>query len=283
MSTRLPAPSTIVLCAALAAAGCIEERCRENRDCPGQRLCNAETGDCYYECHEDADCGGDRWFYCEDHTCRFRCEAESLVCPDDMASVCGSFCIDVYEASRPDADATSGGTDESRATSREGVLPWRYEEGSGLEVTHEIARAACEAAGKRLCTVQEWEATCAGLSGSAYVYGDEYDPATCNSTDTFCDEVGCDVYPFCYRDCDPDFRLVPTGSFPDCANLFGVYDLAGNLWEAVDATDGQDHFRGGAYNCGDPPLAHSCGYDGLSAFFVPFVKGFRCCADGERP
>jgi hypothetical protein len=38
-------------------------------------------------------------------------------CPDDMVNVESLFCIDIYEASRPDATATSAGTDSSRAES----------------------------------------------------------------------------------------------------------------------------------------------------------------------
>ena len=33
----------------------------------------------------------------------------------------------------------------------------------------------------------------------------------------------------------------------------------------------------------DPHHVAEGGHHGISAFFVPFVKGFRCCADGERP
>lgn len=275
MSRRIPPglPAGL-LCAALLA-GCIEQRCREHRDCPGERLCNTGTGECYYECHEDADCGGETWFYCESHTCHFRCEAQSLTCPGDMVSICGSFCIDVHEASRPDADGESAGTDGSMATSRPGVIPWTSEVLTAAE-----AGAACEAAGKRLCTAQEWEAACAGTSGHVYTYGDEYDPLTCNSRDSTCDPA-CGVYPECYRDCPYHNSIVPTGSFPGCTNDFGVFDMSGNTWEVVQDTDGSDHFRGGAHDCGDPRLAHRCGYDGVAVPGFPATRGFRCCADGD--
>ena len=57
-----------------------------------------------------------------------------------MVKVGDSFCIDTYEASRPDATADSAGTDESLATSRVGVLPWQVAD-------NQTARAACLAAG----------------------------------------------------------------------------------------------------------------------------------------
>ena len=91
------------------------------------------------------------------------------------------------------------------------------------------------------------------------------------------------MYRDCYRDCGSDFHLMPTGSFPDCSNVHGVYDLGGNVWEAVQTGDHNSHFRGGAYNCGDPALAHTCSYDGWAAGTFPNRRGFRCCADGDHP
>jgi hypothetical protein len=265
---------------AFLVTGCADQPCQEDSDCPGSQICDTTTGECEHECTADEDCSP--WTRCIDGTCQEHCVPEELSCPSGMTSVCGGFCMDVWEASRPDATDVDGGSDESMATSRPGVLPWCYEEGSGGVMTHSIAAGACAAAGKRLCTMAEWEATCAELDGRVYVYGDDYDPLTCNSTDTFCDP-DCGIYPLCYQDCFPDFRVMPTGSFPACTNAFGILDLSGNLWEAVSSTDTASHYRGGAYNCGDPTLAHQCGYDGLSSFFAPYVKGFRCCADGERP
>ncbi len=259
----------------LLVAGCtLDERCRENRDCPSPMLCDTVAGECGYECETDEDCEG-VGFSCLDHTCQFDCSDGDLTCPDDMTAICGSFCIDVYEASRPDATETSAGTDSSRAVSRAGVLPWQTETLAPAD-----AAAACAAAGKRLCLMREWEVVCSNVDATAYVYGDEYDPAVCNAIDTHCDP-DCGVYPDCYWDCESDYRVLPTGSMDGCVAEFGVYDLSGNVWEAVQGDDGADHFRGGAFNCGDPALAHSCAYDGVAAGPFPSARGFRCCADGE--
>jgi formylglycine-generating enzyme required for sulfatase activity len=91
-------------------------------------------------------------------------------------------------------------------------------------------------------------------------------------------------YPHCYNQvsnegggpCGAAFRVMPTGSFPDCVNAYGVYDINGNVWEIVDTDDGLEHFRGGAYNCGDSEMLHKCDYD---ATWGPSAKGFRCCKD----
>ncbi len=251
-----------------------DERCSGDQGCSDEPSCDTAAGSCASECEQDSDCGGAP-YRCEDHSCVLRCEDDALECPGGMVSICGSYCIDSYEASRPDATENEAGKDESMATSRPGVLPWQS---AGL--TSAEATAACEAAGKRLCKPKEWEVACGGADERLYCYGDEYDAATCNGIDAWCDK-DCGVYQDCYRDCDSDYQLAPTGSFAGCSNGLGVLDMSGNVWEAVASSDGADHFRGGAYNCGDPGLAHSCSYDGVVAGTFPTVRGFRCCAEGE--
>jgi sulfatase modifying factor 1 len=260
----------------------VVQRCTQDRDCVGGS-CDEATGTCVeHECLEDADCGGFP-FACEDEVCVVDCSDEPRSCPESMVPICGHFCIDTWEASRPDATEASVGTDDSMAVSQPGVLPWY----SSSDLTQQVAATACEAAGKRLCTPQEWELVCATTEDLTYSYGDDYEPATCNGIDTYCD---CDgdgepdgdaVYPHCRQECSTDFHVEPTGSFPACTNVFGVYDINGNVWEVVSTEDGVNHFRGGAYNCSDSEKLHKCAYDGAENGGFPSAKGFRCCADGE--
>ncbi|MFA5138616.1 MAG: SUMF1/EgtB/PvdO family nonheme iron enzyme [Elusimicrobiota bacterium] len=204
-------------------------------------------------------------------------------CPKDMAAVGESFCIDRYEASRPDATGLSGGEDGSRATSRRGVMPW-YVKPMSIAALR-VFDAACRAAGKRLCEREEWLQACAGPRGSIYPFGDRWDREACNSADAFCDDYcaqegisPCGTAEDCgYR--YNSFRIAPTGSFPRCTNGFGLFDLSGNVWEVVpgDAPRGYE-VRGGAFNCARPSerlkCAFSAGWDNLSA-------GFRCCKDRD--
>ena len=73
------------------------------------------------------------------------------------------------------------------------------------------------------------------------------------------------------------FKLMPTGSFPDCNNDYGAFDMSGNLWEHT--AGGSDMtIRGGAYNCSDSKTLHRCDY--VPGNWVPSARGFRCCVDG---
>ncbi len=205
-------------------------------------------------------------------------EEENDPCPfTDMVLMGDDSCMDRYEASRSDATASSGGIQTGAAQNVAGVIPW-------TPVTLSQARGACQLAGKRLCGPAEWVSACRGKDLLIYTYGNTYDAAICNGIDTFChcgagsaceDEPVC-PFPNCRQTCGAAFHVMPTGAFPDCHNLEGVMDLNGNVWEIVDLDDGYEHFRGGAYNCGDSETLHRCDYD---ATWGPSAKGFRCCAD----
>ncbi|MBN1334862.1 MAG: SUMF1/EgtB/PvdO family nonheme iron enzyme [Deltaproteobacteria bacterium] len=198
-------------------------------------------------------------------------------CPDGMVPISATVCMDRWEASRPDATASSFGTDTSRATSRQGVLPWMVADAT-------LAVAACNAAGKRLCTTAEWIPACQGPDASVYPYGDTYEAETCNGIDTQCDCEGgrktchCEDgerYAYCWRDCGGVFRLRTTGGSPGCVNEYGVYDISGNLWEYT--MDGSTPvLKGGAYNCADSVENQRCDF---VPDWNPSARGFRCCAD----
>jgi formylglycine-generating enzyme required for sulfatase activity len=165
-----------------------------------------------------------------------------------------------------------------------------------MPVTLADAQAACEAAGKHLCTATEFLRACGGPHRTIYAYGDVYDPVICNSIDTYClcDSSACEAieecpYAHCYNQppdgeseplagCTASFQIMPTGSFPDCTNEYGVYDINGNTWELVNDGSGQEVWRGGAFNCKDSETLHRCDYVGRDIA----ARGFRCCSPGRR-
>jgi formylglycine-generating enzyme required for sulfatase activity len=251
-------------------------------------VCVPESGDCTQEalpdetlCDDGDPCNGpDRCFsgVCTPGT------ANLCACPNDMVSVKGQFCLDRYEASRQDATASSPGFDVSKATSRPGVIPW-------FPVDYAGARAACESSGKRLCLESEMLLSCRGTADRSYVYGNTYSATICNGIDVFClcNSQNCAgvspcPYPHCFSKsssgegglgCGANFRVMPTGAFPDCVNEWGAFDINGNVWELVDTGTTESWYKGGAYNCGDSEYLHECSgmFQNISA------KGFRCCQD----
>ena len=55
-----------------------------------------------------------------------------------------------------------------RAVSRPGVVPQGY-------LSKPTAKAACEAAGKRLCRIEEWKTACRGEQNTRFPYGKKYE------------------------------------------------------------------------------------------------------------
>ncbi len=182
------------------------------------------------------------------------------------------FHIDTYEASRPDASASSVGTLSNRSCSRAGVLPW-------ASVTETQAAAACTAAGKRLCTAAEWQLACAGNAGLAYPYGNTYQPNSCN---------GNDYDPDCTPP-DTDLEL-PTGSAYGCptkpaqsvcVSPTGAFDMSGNLkeWTSTQVQPGAFGIRGGGYDTPSNGLACQFSFVSADPSFLFANLGFRCCED----
>jgi len=138
------------------------------------------------------------------------------------------------------------------------------------------ARDACEAAGKRLCTEEEWVAACQGaapvdddgdgqfaddlVEGTSYPYGDFHDPRRC----------------WAARDRGKD-RPVYTGEMPGCVSADGVYDLTGNVEEWVGATPETAVLLGGGYDTSKDFARCYRRNDTFGPGFANLRTGFRCC------
>lgn len=182
-------------------------------------------------------------------------------CPDDMARVEGlRTCIDRWESSA----AQDGKGAIGAAVSMPGAIPADY-------VSWEDANASCRAAGKRLCSSDEWLAACRGPAGRRYPYGDDLDVGRCNINQ--------------YGKKAGKLEKRPAGSLAGCDNGRGVMDLSGNVWEWTSTADTAGALRqlwGGGFANDNVDNELTCGF--RKPLYQPKNQrhsgiGYRCCRD----
>ena len=128
------------------------------------------------------------------------------------------------------------------------------------------AQAYCDWAGKRLPTEAEWQQACQP-GEQAYPWGTEIDRTRANyGSETCCATDDSDGYA----------RTAPVGSFLAGASPSGALDMAGNVWEWTDTTQGKVRaVRGGSWNSAPAYLACAYRHGFYPAERHPYI-GFRC-------
>ena len=128
------------------------------------------------------------------------------------------------------------------------------------------ARLFCRwrGSGFRLPTEKEWERAASwdparGVKRK-YPWGDEFDPARCNTL-----EAG------------PD-KTTPVGAYPDGVSACGCYDMAGNVWEWTGSLWKEKEelrvVRGGSWGSASDSAA--CSYRQVEHPLYRGFVGFRC-------
>jgi len=103
-------------------------------------------------------------------------------------------------------------------------------------VTWQEAKTYCQKLGKRLPTEAEWEKASQGGVSTVYPWGDEFESGKAN---------------FCDQRCSKRWRenqfqdgyeyTAPVGNYPP--NGYGLYDMAGNVYEWVEDWYAKDYYR----------------------------------------
>lgn len=106
-----------------------------------------------------------------------------------------------------------------------------------VHITYEDAEAYAKWAGKRLPTEAEFEfAARGGLDRKRFVWGDEFKPGGKFQANTFQGH-----FPNQNTGEDGFITTSPVGAFP--ANGFGLFDMAGNVWEWTSDWYRPDYYR----------------------------------------
>ena len=171
----------------------------------------------------------------------------------------------------------------ARAVAAAGVLPQGY-------MTYYSAKAACENAGKRLCSEDEWVGACRGVKGTRHPYGDNFQAGKCN--------VFRAIHP-AYElhgnsslgHLDPRLHLVTeegdkpllfvTGEAKACVSQTRdgeIYDMEGNLDEWIDDPSGI--FVGGFFSR-QTREGCSAKIENHAPAYTDYSLGTRCCKNAR--
>ncbi|MEE8185183.1 MAG: SUMF1/EgtB/PvdO family nonheme iron enzyme [Thermodesulfobacteriota bacterium] len=193
------------------------------------------------------------------------------------------FLIDKYEVSNTEYMKFFKATDHKMPDhwmKNAGKIPSNKENHPVTYINWFSAKTYCEWKDKRLPTEAEWEKTARGTNGRVFPWGNKFDMNKGNT---------------------PQYGKEDTmavGSFENGKSPYGVYDMAGNVFEWIDdwylAYPGNKHpdpnegeryriVRGGSwYDC----TYYKCGISAPTynrIFFNPYTKnnnfGFRCVKD----
>lgn len=155
-----------------------------------------------------------------------------------------------------------------------------------VQIAYEDALAYARWRGRDLPSEAEWErAARGGMEGKAYAWGDDARPGGEYQANHW-------QGTFPYHDSGEDEHagLAPVGCYP--SNGYGLYDMAGNVWEWTRDGWGSEGFRiikGGSFLCSDNychryrPAARQPGDEAFSTEHLGFRTVWRGDGEGISP
>ena len=120
--------------------------------------------------------------------------------------------------------------------------------------------------GARFCSEYEWERAARGADGRKFPHADRIMPGEANIAPT-------------YGRQHPALGPDPIGSYPQSESPFGVQDMAGNVWDMVASSVGDDNVvaRGGAFFYDNATALAANRYE-VDPTFRHSTVGLRVCA-----
>jgi formylglycine-generating enzyme required for sulfatase activity len=179
-----------------------------------------------------------------------------------------AFYMDLYEVTTSRYAAFMQATGHSKPGYWEEVRPASDGELPVIGVGWDDADAYCRWAGKRLPTDRDWEKAARGTDGRKYPWGNtEPTAGLANYNQGIC-LLFCNVYAD---------KLKPVNSYKDGRSPYGIYNMAGNVWEWVE----EKAIRGGGWTYGVSRLRSTSrlGYD--PTYVINNYVGFRCAQDAR--
>ncbi|MFQ5330337.1 MAG: formylglycine-generating enzyme family protein [Thermodesulfobacteriota bacterium] len=152
---------------------------------------------------------------------------------------------------------------------RDGKYPAGREKHPVVLLSHDDADGFCRWRGRvegrnlRLPTEEEWEKAARGVAGRLFPWGDTFDPSKLNSYDS------------------GPFDTVPVGSYPEGRSPYGLYDMAGEVFEWTSTPDiitGRFIVKGGSWD-DLPGVTRSAARHGRPRDISHILIGFRCAGE----